>query len=296
MPKVFISYRRDDSQDITGRIYDRLSQRYGRGNVVLDEDAVPIGVNFRDYLFEQVKQCDVLLVIIGRTWITVTGTDARRRLDAPHDYVRIEIESAVKSRKPVIPVLVGQANMPDEAQLPQSLAFLVYINAARVSSGSDFDAHAERLMRGIDGLLSRPESSKILDPKSSSSERKKKSLRRMKASAKVSPMDNARDLPSSQEAGTQLLEELKQKASALLPTASWRCRKGWWVLGSDRGFHLLRIKATRNVVSVRIRKNESRRMASKANSKGWILEDRNTTVRDRRQLNGRIEAFQKEWL
>ena len=98
MPKIFISYRREDSEHITGRLYDRLEPRFGRDNVFLDIDTIPFGVDFRDHLGEAVGRCDLLLVIIGEQWLDaryISGPRSnQRRLDDPSDFVRIEIESA----------------------------------------------------------------------------------------------------------------------------------------------------------------------------------------------------------
>jgi hypothetical protein len=44
---IFISYRRDDSVDITGRIYDRLVQHFSRDTVFKDVDSIPLGIDFR---------------------------------------------------------------------------------------------------------------------------------------------------------------------------------------------------------------------------------------------------------
>jgi hypothetical protein len=41
VPKIFISYRREDSIGITGRIYDRLGAHFGRDCVLMDVDAIP---------------------------------------------------------------------------------------------------------------------------------------------------------------------------------------------------------------------------------------------------------------
>src|ERR1700694_2435941 len=66
--KIFISYRRDDSADATGRLYDRLEQHYGAGEVFIDVDTIPLGMDFRKHLSDAVSQCDVLLAIIGERW------------------------------------------------------------------------------------------------------------------------------------------------------------------------------------------------------------------------------------
>ena len=46
MPVIFISYRRSDSQDVTGRIYDRLLGKFTQKQVFKDVDNIPLGVSF----------------------------------------------------------------------------------------------------------------------------------------------------------------------------------------------------------------------------------------------------------
>ena len=156
MPKIFVSYRRDDSEHITGRIYDRLENRFGRDNVFMDIDAVSFGVDFREHLDRAVGQCDVLLAVIGEYWLNIGHPEEPkqgRRLDDPTDFVRIEIQSALARGIPVIPVLVGRAGMPGEQGLPEGLKVLAYRNAAEVRSGRDFRDHVDRLIRGVEHLL-----------------------------------------------------------------------------------------------------------------------------------------------
>jgi hypothetical protein len=47
MPGIFISYRRADSPDATGRIYDRLVAEFGRAQVFKDIDSIPLGRHTR---------------------------------------------------------------------------------------------------------------------------------------------------------------------------------------------------------------------------------------------------------
>lgn len=47
---IFMSYRRSDSADVTGRIYDRLLQAFGKVAVFKDVDSIPLGVDFKEYL------------------------------------------------------------------------------------------------------------------------------------------------------------------------------------------------------------------------------------------------------
>ncbi|MEP7285741.1 MAG: SUMF1/EgtB/PvdO family nonheme iron enzyme [Chloroflexota bacterium] len=69
MTKIFISYRRDDSADVAGRIYDRLVAKFGKDAVFKDVDSIPFGVNFKKHLEGVVQQCAVELVIIGKQWL-----------------------------------------------------------------------------------------------------------------------------------------------------------------------------------------------------------------------------------
>jgi hypothetical protein len=56
MPTIFVSYRRDDTRWITGRIFDRLEQHYGKGQVLMDIDSIPVGMDFREHLYQILKQ------------------------------------------------------------------------------------------------------------------------------------------------------------------------------------------------------------------------------------------------
>jgi len=67
--------------------------------------------------------------------------------------VRVEIETALRKDKALIPVLVSRAVMPHPGVLPDSLRDFVYRNAVQVDSGQDFDVHVGRLIRAIERLL-----------------------------------------------------------------------------------------------------------------------------------------------
>src|SRR5262245_26569761 len=121
-------YRREDSGESSGRIYERLERKYGQDNVFKDVDTIPLGVDFRRVLSSEVAKCDVMLVIIGPQWIGATDERGQRRLDDPADFVRIEVEAALARDVPVVPLLVQDAPMPQERDLPASLGPLAYRN------------------------------------------------------------------------------------------------------------------------------------------------------------------------
>ena len=151
MPTVLLSYRREDAQGTTGRIFDRLAARYGRDKVFMDVDSIPIGVNFRDHIRTYIEKSDVVLVIIGPSW-NVPGDNGKRRLSNPKDWVRIEIEMAIELGISLVPVCVDGASIPAPKYLPRNLRDLPLLNAAIVHPGRDFDSHVQRLIREVDGL------------------------------------------------------------------------------------------------------------------------------------------------
>lgn len=146
--QIFINYRHLDSEDICGRIYDRLVQAFGRESVFRDVANLMPGFDFRPRLERAVANCDVMLAIMGREW---ANGENRERLFDEHDYVRFEIETALKRDDvPVIPVWVGRrTSMPVETDLPMSLQRLLQRQARRVRADPDFHGDMDRLIDDI---------------------------------------------------------------------------------------------------------------------------------------------------
>jgi hypothetical protein len=158
MPKIVISYRREDTAGITGRIHDRLCDHYGRDAVFRDIDAIPLGVDFRKHLEQVLNDADAMVCVIGENWIGKSGRGARRaapgsRISDPADYVRLEVESALQKDIPIVPVLIDNAPMPKRADLPESLHALMFRQALTVNQLQDFDVHTRRLIDGLDRTL-----------------------------------------------------------------------------------------------------------------------------------------------
>lgn len=152
MAKIAISYRRSDSQDITGRIFDRLVQHFGKDTVFRDIDSIQPGIDFRSQIAEALRTTDVLLVVVGSAWFG-QGKDKASRIDNEADPVRIEVETALKRDIPIVPILVGGTRMPEPHELPQSLRDFAYRHAVTVDGGRDFDHHMEGLVRSLDRML-----------------------------------------------------------------------------------------------------------------------------------------------
>jgi hypothetical protein len=150
-PKVFISYRREETAGHAGRLYDAIGARFGERNVFMDVDLAP-GIDFVEQITEAVGACDALLVVMGPTWATTLDDRGHARLADPNDFVRLELETAL--RRPdvrVIPLLVAGAGMPDPDDLPESVRTLARRNALALSDLRWRD-DVRRLVSTLDAL------------------------------------------------------------------------------------------------------------------------------------------------
>ncbi len=151
--QIFINYRRDDTAYAAGRLYDRLSEHFGKSNVFMDIDAIELGVNFRERIEDAVGHCDVLIVMIGKQWLNIKNERGHRRLDEPNDFVRLEIMAALQRGIHVIPILIDGACMPSLTELPGDLSPLSERNGLEIRH-SHFTDDANRLINGIESILS----------------------------------------------------------------------------------------------------------------------------------------------
>ncbi|MGD1948615.1 MAG: TIR domain-containing protein [Leptolyngbyaceae cyanobacterium] len=153
MPSIFISYRRTDSGDITGRIYDRLVGYFGPQVIFRDIQSIPFGVDFREHIGTELSGCQVLVAVIGPDWLTVKDKEGNRRLDHPGDWVRLEITTALERGIPVIPLLVRNAKLPKAKDLSDCLQPLAYRNSTNARSDPDFHPDMDRLIDGLEKVL-----------------------------------------------------------------------------------------------------------------------------------------------
>ena len=142
---VFLSYRRADTPYAAGRLGDRLGERF---ELFMDIDIAP-GLHFGRALTDAVSNCDVMLVLIGPSWLDVLEDDGSRRLENPRDWVVQEIEAALARDVTVIPVLVDGARMPLPEQLPEPLESLAFRQAISLRHES-FNTDITTLMNAIE--------------------------------------------------------------------------------------------------------------------------------------------------
>ena len=79
---IFVSYRRQETGPVAGRLYDRLADRFGKSHVFIDVDGWSPGVNWSGNL--PAVAAAGRLAIIGPSWLTaaderaVDGSKIRR--------------------------------------------------------------------------------------------------------------------------------------------------------------------------------------------------------------------------
>jgi len=147
---IFLNYRREDSKDVTTRLYDDLRYTVGNHNVFMDLKSIVPGKDWPQDIQKTLSLAKVVIVVIGRDWLKVQDSETfQRRLDAEGDWVRLEIEEALRQNKIVIPVIVRDASLPREKQLPPSIQELANKEAI-VITAEDWQACVRRL---IDALV-----------------------------------------------------------------------------------------------------------------------------------------------
>jgi hypothetical protein len=151
---IFISYRRNFGDNhVAGRIYEWLERSFGKERVFKDVDSISLGTDFRKSLSEVLARCDVLLAVIGERWADATDEFGGRRLDDETDYVRLEIEAALRREIRVIPLLIDRTAPPKPKDLPESLKDLSYRQGMPVRPDPDFHWDMERLIRALEQVL-----------------------------------------------------------------------------------------------------------------------------------------------
>jgi hypothetical protein len=147
-PNVFLSYRREDSSGHTGWLHSVLAHRLASSKIFWDIDSISPGDDFVDAIDRTIASSSVVLIIVGPKWLEIADSQGRRRLDNAADVHRLEIERALSSKLRVIPVLVGGARMPSEADLPDALKPLARRNAFELSE-KRFALDANRLAQEL---------------------------------------------------------------------------------------------------------------------------------------------------
>ena len=144
---IFISYRRNDEPGYTGRLFERLKQVYGADRLFLDVEGIEPGADAFEVVIRRIAESKALLVIIGSRWLEIDRRGVRR-IDNANDYVRVELDEALKKQMLIIPILIQNAKMPTEEELPKTLRRLASRNAIRITH-DQFQSDSERLISAL---------------------------------------------------------------------------------------------------------------------------------------------------
>ena len=138
MYDVFISYRRDGGFEMARLLYDHLK---GIGlNPFFDLEKLCSG-QFNEKLYREIED--------GANFLLVLPPKSLERCKNENDWVRLEIEHAIKEDKNIVPVMMNGFEWPED--LPSSLQKLPYYNAVKMSR-EDFDASISRLLTMLNGI------------------------------------------------------------------------------------------------------------------------------------------------
>ncbi len=162
VPRIFISYRREDAAGEAGRLHDNLVSSFGSSQVFMDVVNLQPGDDFVEEIKDAVGACDVLVAVIGRRWLSTEHTSGGRRLDEPEDSVRLEIEASLERNVRVVPALVAGAAMLRSSELPESIAALAGRQAVELSHlrwAHDVGRLVEAIKRAGEAGPARPQSS-----------------------------------------------------------------------------------------------------------------------------------------
>ena len=151
MARIFLCYRREDSAGFAGRLADALEKEFGPGSVFRDVDDIRPGEDFVQTIESQLREVGAVLVMIGPRWLAADSS-GQRRLEQAGDFVRDEIQAALGSGKPLVPLLVGGATMPPETDLPAAIVGLARRQAV-VLSDSNWRSDVQRLVVSLRPLL-----------------------------------------------------------------------------------------------------------------------------------------------
>lgn len=147
---IFICYRRGDSLDLVGRIYDHLAHTFGENAVFRDMESIASGRDFAQTIDEALAAAKVGVVIIGPKWMELLHS---HRADH-QDYVGLECEEMLrKANFRTITCCLNDARMPAPNDLPASLQKLTYIQACNVRSDRSFKADVNHLIEVIEATL-----------------------------------------------------------------------------------------------------------------------------------------------
>jgi len=121
--KIFISYRRDDSQAQSELVYQALIERFGPSAIFMDSNAIEPGSKWPDRIKQSLSDAHLVLAVIispGK-WMGVDIDTGERRIDDNDDWVHQELATSFEARKHLLPILLKTGEIPKKKILPDSI-------------------------------------------------------------------------------------------------------------------------------------------------------------------------------
>ena len=144
--KLFISYRRSDSAHAAQRVRACVQARFGDAAVFIDRE-IPAGTLWAEQLELQLKQCTGVVVLVGDAFLRELRQHEKSPQAEP-DALAWEIETAIRLKKTIYPVVIGAIDMPEPRQLPEAIrGFAAY--QAVFAREPAFDAALAVLLKSI---------------------------------------------------------------------------------------------------------------------------------------------------
>jgi hypothetical protein len=123
---IFLNYRHKGSSDLLTPIEKRLREEFGDGtvaepHVVRDQSELAGSQSLPQDIEGLVRRCEVFVVVIGPQWVEARHENGPlkgvQKLFDPEDWIRREILWAEESDRRIVPVLVGDAEQPEQGTL-----------------------------------------------------------------------------------------------------------------------------------------------------------------------------------
>ena len=156
MRKIFISYRRSEAEYAAGALGRELRAHFGEQQVFRDKEDIGAGASWKKAVLGEIDRDSALLVLIGSQWSKAANAAGERRLDRADDPIVLEIADGIADGASVIPVLLENAVMPNETELPEKLRAMAEFNALRLRDG-DWVHDVARIVRALEAAGFKPQ-------------------------------------------------------------------------------------------------------------------------------------------
>jgi hypothetical protein len=140
---VFVSYRRATAAPYAGRLVDDLREH--GVPVFQDFDSTIPGAPYAEVIDEAIEASGSFVAIIDRGWMGERRWPQRRRIDEPGDWVLREVAAAIAIDVRIVPVLVGDTEMPGADELPRKIRDVAARHAIELTN-QHWNADLERLI------------------------------------------------------------------------------------------------------------------------------------------------------